>query len=339
MSLKEAIASNAALEQIHKLKLSASRHFHAEVVELLLRIAPSSMSFTCIGVENARAYSYLRSVSERDGATLLPPRWTFRLSDLLPPSLPVRAAGAGGASPQPHELRASQLGPLFAPVDPEGRVLLVVLESNGVVCGVAGLERTASEPPFSRWELGEVGALMGALSLAATYVLTVEVLAYQEIAMRVCSGRSSLLMLADHQARQIIWASSSEQPLNWERDVLPQQRWLFDSPDARDARDASPPGGPATSGSAGTPRPNEIHELELDGCLCSVIRVPSLAEPPLSKREREVAKLLVGGYANLNIAAHLGISENTTRTYIRRLYKKLKVCNRIDLLRAYEAAS
>lgn len=344
MSLKEAIASNAAIEQIHKLKLSASRHFHAEVSELLLRIAPSSMSFTCIGVENARAYSYLRSASERDGVALLAPRWTFRLADLLPPSLPVRASGpigaigASGASP-PHVLHASQLGPLFAPVDPQGRVLLVVLESSGVVHGIAGLERTASEPPFSSWELSEVGALTGALSLAATYVLTVELLAYEEVAMRVCSGRSSLLMLADHQARQIIWASSSEQPLDWERDVLPQQRWLFDSPEAGPPTGATGATGAASTGAAGPPRPNEIHELELDGCPCSVIRVPSLAEPPLSKREREVAQLLVGGYANLNIAAHLGISENTTRTYIRRLYKKLKVCNRIDLIRAYEAAS
>lgn len=54
----------------------------------------------------------------------------------------------------------------------------------------------------------------------------------------------------------------------------------------------------------------------------------------LSPREREVARLLVEGYANLNVAAHLGISENTIRTYIRRLYKKLNVCNRIDLIRA-----
>src|SRR4029079_9689263 len=51
----------------------------------------------------------------------------------------------------------------------------------------------------------------------------------------------------------------------------------------------------------------------------------------LSPREREVQRLLVEGYANLNVAAHLGISENTIRTYIRRLYKKLNVCNRIDL--------
>lgn len=325
MSLKESIASNAALEQIHKLKLSASRHFHNEVTELLLRAAPSSMSFTCIGVENARAYSYLRSSGDRDGAALLPPRWTFRLEDLLP-----RALRAELSPQHPHVVSAAQMGPLFAtaecPNDRDGRVLLVILESAGVISGIAGLERASSEPPFSSWELAEVGALIGALSLAATYVLTVELLAYAEIAAKVSSGRSALLMLADHQARQIIWASSSEQVIDWERDVLPQQRWLFE--EAEHISSSSP--APA--------RPIELHELELGGTRCSVLRVPSAAEPTLSKREREVAALLVGGYANLNIAAHLGISENTTRTYIRRLYKKLGVCNRIDLIRAYEAA-
>ncbi len=337
MSLKESIASNAALEQIHKLKLSASRHFHTEVTELLLRAAPSSMSFTCIGVENARAYSYLRSAGERDGAQLLPARWTFRLGDLLPAELRAEL------SPQhPHVVSPAQMGPLFESVDRaaaplassdapgsrerDGRVLLVILESSGVVSGVAGLERSASEPPFSSWELAEVGALIGALSLAATYVLTVELLAFAEIATKVSSGRSSLLMLADHQARQIIWASSSEQVIDWERDVLPQQRWLFEEPEHTSSSSPSPA------------RPTELHELELGGARCSVLRVPSAAEPTLSRREREVAALLVGGYANLNIAAHLGSSENTTRTYIRRLYKKLGVCNRIDLIRAYEAA-
>lgn len=63
-------------------------------------------------------------------------------------------------------------------------------------------------------------------------------------------------------------------------------------------------------------------------------RIAPRVETLLSPREREVARLLVEGYANLNIAAHLGISENTIRTYIRRLYKKLNVCNRIDLIRA-----
>lgn len=52
----------------------------------------------------------------------------------------------------------------------------------------------------------------------------------------------------------------------------------------------------------------------------------------LSTREREIAQLLVDGYAALNAAAVLELSENTVRTYVRRLYKKLNVSNRADLV-------
>ena len=53
----------------------------------------------------------------------------------------------------------------------------------------------------------------------------------------------------------------------------------------------------------------------------------------LSRREREVAKLLVAGYSNVNIAALCGLSPNTIRTFMRRLYAKLGVFNRADLVR------
>lgn len=52
----------------------------------------------------------------------------------------------------------------------------------------------------------------------------------------------------------------------------------------------------------------------------------------LSAREREIASLLVEGYATLNAAAVLDLSEHTVRTYVRRLYKKLNVSNRADLV-------
>lgn len=52
----------------------------------------------------------------------------------------------------------------------------------------------------------------------------------------------------------------------------------------------------------------------------------------LSAREREIAQLLVEGYAALNAAAILELSEHTVRTYVRRLYKKLNVSNRADLV-------
>lgn len=56
------------------------------------------------------------------------------------------------------------------------------------------------------------------------------------------------------------------------------------------------------------------------------------AQYRLSAREREIARLLIEGYAALNVAALLELSENTVRTYVRRLYKKLNVSNRADLV-------
>jgi DNA-binding CsgD family transcriptional regulator len=54
----------------------------------------------------------------------------------------------------------------------------------------------------------------------------------------------------------------------------------------------------------------------------------------LSEREREVSRLLVMGYSSVNVAAITGLSENTIKTYIRRVYQKLGVSNRTDLVRA-----
>ena len=61
------------------------------------------------------------------------------------------------------------------------------------------------------------------------------------------------------------------------------------------------------------------------GARCAVVRVEAAAAGPaaiegLSKREREIARLLVAGYSGVNVAAISGLSENTVRTYVRRLY-------------------
>ena len=72
---------------------------------------------------------------------------------------------------------------------------------------------------------------------------------------------------------------------------------------------------------------------------CAVVRVEAgqkqqaQAMEGLSKREREIARLLVAGYSGVNVAAIAGLSENTVRTYVRRLYGKLGVSNRADLVR------
>jgi len=52
----------------------------------------------------------------------------------------------------------------------------------------------------------------------------------------------------------------------------------------------------------------------------------------LSEREQQVARLLADGYSCVNTAAVLNLSENTVRTYVRRLYRKLAITNRVDLV-------
>ncbi|MDI1464496.1 response regulator transcription factor [Catellatospora sp. KI3] len=50
--------------------------------------------------------------------------------------------------------------------------------------------------------------------------------------------------------------------------------------------------------------------------------------PELTRREREVIRLLVGGDSNTQIAAALGLAEKTVRNQVSRVYRKLGVRNR-----------
>lgn len=53
----------------------------------------------------------------------------------------------------------------------------------------------------------------------------------------------------------------------------------------------------------------------------------------LSRREVEVATYAARGFTVLNIAARLGVAESTVKTHLKRIYKKLDVCSRVELAR------
>jgi DNA-binding CsgD family transcriptional regulator len=59
-----------------------------------------------------------------------------------------------------------------------------------------------------------------------------------------------------------------------------------------------------------------------------------IADPSfrLSKRELEIANYLAQGYSTINVGAILGVSVNTIRTHVRRIYQKLQVCSRVELV-------
>lgn len=52
----------------------------------------------------------------------------------------------------------------------------------------------------------------------------------------------------------------------------------------------------------------------------------------LSPRERQVAELLIQGYTNKQIAEMLHITENTIKTHTRKIYRKLGITNKRELL-------
>jgi DNA-binding NarL/FixJ family response regulator len=52
----------------------------------------------------------------------------------------------------------------------------------------------------------------------------------------------------------------------------------------------------------------------------------------LSKREREVLAHLVRGRTNKQIAQRLGVTDHTVKSQVNRIYEKLEVRNRLDLL-------
>lgn len=59
----------------------------------------------------------------------------------------------------------------------------------------------------------------------------------------------------------------------------------------------------------------------------------------LTPREGEVAKLIVGGYTNQEIAADLCISVSTVKCHIQNIFEKLKVSNRSMLVSRYFGAA
>jgi DNA-binding CsgD family transcriptional regulator len=52
----------------------------------------------------------------------------------------------------------------------------------------------------------------------------------------------------------------------------------------------------------------------------------------ITEREQQVLQLLADGRSNKEIAAHLGLSPNTVKTHVARLFEKLRVARRTEAI-------
>jgi DNA-binding CsgD family transcriptional regulator len=172
-------------------------------------------------------------------------------------------------------------------------------------------------------------------------------MAYDELTKEAAALRSlakvqGSLFVVDRERKKVVWAANRKHGIDWATDVEPIQEQLVEAAEAQLAARARGEALPTP------PRLSEgtvvgVAKIEGDpvfgAAKCAVVRVETsekanaAAMDGLSRREREIARLLVAGYSGVNVAAIAGLSENTVRTYVRRLYTKLGVSNRADLVR------
>jgi len=64
----------------------------------------------------------------------------------------------------------------------------------------------------------------------------------------------------------------------------------------------------------------------------ALLRLEGVSAPPrLTRREQEIAALVVRGLPNHQIAARLGLSQATVRTHLRHIFRKLGLANRAQV--------
>jgi DNA-binding CsgD family transcriptional regulator len=227
---------------------------------------------------------------------------------------------------------------------PDGFVttMLLFLHEGGVLFGLAGLERRAGEGPFTAEDTQKLEKLSSFVVAAARSQIAYDELTREAAALRALGKVKGTLFVVDRDKQAVVWAADRERGVDWELDVVPIQKEIVQATEQSIAARAkneplpTPPRLPDGTVMA-------VAKIDGDpvfgGARCAVLRVEPMerqtapALEGLSRREREIARLLVAGYSGVNVAAIAGLSENTVRTYVRRLYTKIGVSNRADLVR------
>jgi DNA-binding CsgD family transcriptional regulator len=318
--------------------------FRNRVLEAMRSLAPAPAAFFCLGTDDARAYAdstRIVGVEERpipgDERTKLSVAFGFDPKSVA--LAPVRVYASGELWPESE--RAAL--PYFVGSKDEGltQALLLFLHEGGPLFGLAGLERRAGDAPFTDDEKRALEELGPFVVAGARSQLRFDELSREAAALRVLGRVKGAVYVVDRDEGRVLWAADRQAGLYWEDDVRPIEKALVGAAEewmaARERADALPsplrlPGGGAVV---------SVARLEGDpvfgGARCVAVSVESSSRPDamesLSRREREVARLLVAGYSGVNVAAISGLSEHTVKTYVRRLYTKLGVNRRADLVR------
>jgi DNA-binding CsgD family transcriptional regulator len=67
------------------------------------------------------------------------------------------------------------------------------------------------------------------------------------------------------------------------------------------------------------------------------LEAPSTPEPQLPPRLAKIARLVISGCTDKQIAGRTGLSFSTVRTYVRQIYRRIGVHSRVELVHASSA--
>jgi DNA-binding CsgD family transcriptional regulator len=319
--------------------------FRRRVIDAMRDLVKAPGAFCFFGKEDARAYSdatrlvedVVKPVDGEDGLRLSK-AFGFDAKSLV--ATTRRAYLTAELYPETERAELPYFRDCSIP-DRMTQALLLFLHEGGVMFGLAGLERRAGDGDFTNDDKSKLEALAPFVIAGARSQIAYDELTREAAALRALGKVRGAVYVVDRDRKKVLWAADRERGIDWDEDVLPIADALVDAAEqslaARARGDALPtpprlPNGTLVS----------IAKIDGDpvfgGARCAALQIAaspkqSPAMEGLSRREREIARLLVAGYSGVNVAAIAGLSENTVRTYVRRLYGKLGVANRADLVR------
>jgi DNA-binding CsgD family transcriptional regulator len=318
--------------------------FRRRVIDAARELVAASGGFCFFGKEDSLAYDDGTRLVDGASRAMGEPRRlklsaAFGIDRASVVASPRRAYASNELWPEKE--RAAL--PYFRDVssaDGFSKALVLFIHEGGVLFGLAGLERRANEPNFSSDERGLIEKLAPFVVAGARAQLQYDELSREAAALRALGKMTGAVYVVDRDRKRVLWAADRERGIDWDEDVAPIADQLVAAAEevleAR-AQDVPVPTPPKLANGTVV----AVSKLEGDPVFgvarCAVVRVDPASKPgvidSLSRREREIARLLVAGYSGVNVAAVSGLSENTVRTYVRRLYAKLGVNSRADLVR------
>jgi DNA-binding CsgD family transcriptional regulator len=313
---------------------TASRHLHLCIMGTMRDAVPASAAFC---VSNANATHYFNGTQLVDGEEFA---MTSEDAEAVMRAFVSKTMGAGPCS----SYTAREAFPLWRSLMPSWQLaaehtdlLFVALRHDGRCLGMAGLARRPSEAPFTSDDRARVNSIAPAVSALGGLHGRCEELQRREAVNQAIPGFAGTYCVVDVEARRVCWVYTTANSVPCEDELRINEKQFVDIVNGLSSTPDDEPVPSYPSLHFGRiVRVVALGSQPLFGnhpCLAVAVATSSCVDGALSRRERQIARLLVAGYTTVNAAAILNVSENTIRTYVRRLYRKLDVANRADLAR------